>query len=268
MIGVFDSRLGGLTALAELRRLLPDADLLYFGDTARVPYGSRSNAIITRYAQDIINYLLGRGCDRILAACGTVSTVALPALRKNCPVPLSGIVEAACDAACRATKSGRIGVVATAASIRSGVYPREIGARLSGAEVTQNACPLLVPLVEGGFVARNCEITHLAVREYLTPIREAGCDTLLLGCTHYPLIRSTIREVMGEKVRLVNPAYETALELKNLLQKTNMLSTGQQEEEFPYRFYVSDLADEFKEFANSILPYDVEMTKKIDIEKY
>ena len=225
MIGVFDSGLGGLTALAELRRLLPDADLLYFGDTARVPYGSRSNAIITRYAQDIINYLLGRGCDRILAACGTVSTVALPALRKNCPVPLSGIVEAACDAACRATTSGRIGVVATAASIRSGVYPREIGARLSGAEVTQNACPLLVPLVEGGFVARNCEITHLAVREYLTPIREAGCDTLLLGCTHYPILTDIFRDELPGAV-LINAGREAA---RAVAEKTHEHGEGRTE---------------------------------------
>ena len=133
-------------------------------------------------------------------------------------------------------------------------------------EVIGKPCPLFVPLVEEGLF--HDSVTDEIASRYLSSLKEKYIDTLVMGCTHYPLIRSTIREVMGEKVRLVNPAYETALELKNLLQKTNMLSTGQQEEEFPYRFYVSDLADEFKEFANSILPYDVEMTKKIDIEKY
>lgn len=209
MIGVFDSGLGGLTALTELRRLLPDADLLYFGDTARVPYGPRSQTIITRYAQDIIDYLLSRGCSQILAACGTVSTVALPTLRRNCPVPLSGIVEAACDAACAATRNGKIGVLATAASVRSGVYPRELELRMPGAAVTQNACPLLVPLVEGGFVAPDCALAHLAVREYIAPIRDADCDTLLLGCTHYPILSEIFREELPG-ITLINAGREAA----------------------------------------------------------
>ena len=133
-------------------------------------------------------------------------------------------------------------------------------------EVIGKPCPLFVPLVEEGLF--HDSVTDEIASRYLSSLKEKYIDTLVMGCTHYPLLRSTLHRLMGDEVTLVNPAYETALELKNLLQKTNMLSTGQQEEEFPYRFYVSDLADEFKEFANSILPYDVEMTKKIDIEKY
>ena len=267
-IGVFDSGLGGLTTVRELRRLLPEEHIIYFGDTGRVPYGSRGREIIRKYAVQDIRFLRRFDVKIIIAACGTVSSVITPEIVESAGVPFSGVVLPAAQAACAASTNGRIGVIGTAATLRSGAYGRAIRGIRPDAHTFGNACPLFVPLVENGFIQPDNEITIKVAQTYLQPMIENEVDTLILGCTHYPLIRSTIREVMGEKVRLVNPAYETALELKNLLQKTNMLSTGQQEEEFPYRFYVSDLADEFKEFANSILPYDVEMTKKIDIEKY
>ncbi|MBR2453485.1 MAG: glutamate racemase [Clostridia bacterium] len=208
MLGIFDSGLGGLTALTKLTKYAPDADLLYFGDTARVPYGSRSVDTITRYADEIISLLISRGADKILAACGTVSTVALPALKEKYPDRLFGILEPACAAAVKATKNGRIGVITTSASINSGAYEREL-CSLGDVEVTKTACPLLVPLVEGGFVARDCEITRLAVREYLKDIKAAGCDTLLLGCTHYPIIADIISDAL-DGVTLINASDEAA----------------------------------------------------------
>ena len=209
MIGIFDSGLGGLTALTKLRRFAPKADLVYFGDTARVPYGSRSVNTITEYADQIISVLINEGATSILAACGTVSTVALPALKGKYPVPVSGILEPACAAAAKATKNGRIGVIATSASINSGAYMREIGSLLPDAIVTQTACPLFVPLVEGGFIGRDCEITRLAAKHYLEDIKKEGCDTLLLGCAHYPIIADVIGDLLPD-VTLINASEEAA----------------------------------------------------------
>lgn len=209
MIGIFDSGLGGLTALTKLRKFAPDTDLIYFGDTARVPYGSRSDETITKYADDIIRLLIDKGADSILAACGTVSTVALPRLKGKYSVPVSGILEPACAAAAKATKNGRIGVIATSASVNSGAYIREISSLLPGAEVYQTACPLFVPLVEGGFIGRDCEITRLTAKHYLEDIKNAGCDTLLLGCTHYPIIADIIGDTL-EGVTLINASEEAA----------------------------------------------------------
>lgn len=209
MIGIFDSGLGGLTALTKLRKFAPDTDLIYFGDTARVPYGSRSDETITKYADDIIRLLIDKGADSILAACGTVSTVALPRLKGKYSVPVSGILEPACAAAAKATKNGKIGVIATSASVNSGAYIREISSLIPNAEVHQTACPLFVPLVEGGFIGRDCEITRLTAKHYLEDIKKAGCDTLLLGCTHYPIIADIIGDTL-EGVTPINASEEAA----------------------------------------------------------
>ena len=246
-IGVFDSGVGGLTVAREIMRNLPSEKIVYFGDTARVPYGSKSRDTVIRYSRQIIHFLKEQQVKAIVIACNTASAFALDAVQHEQDIPV-------------------LGVIGTVGTVGSGIHEAYLKKLDPEITVIGKACPLFVPLVEEGWL--HDPVTVEVANRYLQELKDKDVDTLILGCTHYPLIRSTIREVMGEKVRLVNPAYETALELKNLLQKTNMLSTGQQEEEFPYRFYVSDLADEFKEFANSILPYDVEMTKKIDIEKY
>ncbi len=209
MIGIFDSGLGGLTALTKLRKFAPETDLIYFGDTARVPYGSRSDETITKYADELIRLLIDKGASSVLAACGTVSTVALPRLKGSYPVPVSGILEPACAAAAKATKNGKIGVIATSASINSDAYIKEINSLIPDAEVFQTACPLFVPLVEGGFIGRDCEITRLTAKHYLTDIKNAGCDTLLLGCTHYPIIADIIRDML-EGVTLINASEEAA----------------------------------------------------------
>ncbi len=215
MIGVFDSGLGGLTALYALRHLLPSADIVYFGDTARVPYGSRSDAVIIRYAAEITEFLQEKGAERILAACGTVSAVALDTLSKSSAVPLTGVLEPACRAAVNSTKNSRIGVIATSASIASGAYDRKLLELMPGCKLTKAAAPLLVPMIENGFVARDCEMTRLAVAHYTECFRKAGIDTLILGCTHYPVIKEIFSDLLPG-VTLINSSVVAAEELASV----------------------------------------------------
>ena len=181
-------------------------------------------------------------------------------------IPIIGVIHAGAKTAVESTRNGRIGVIGTEATIGSGIYTEVMKKMKPGIQVFGKSCPLFVPLVEEGWY--HDPVTEEVARRYLKELQEQEIDTLILGCTHYPLLRSTIRKIMGEEVCLVNPAYETALELKKLLSRLDLASNEVAQEEFPYRFYVSDLAEKFKDFANSILPYNVEKTQKIDIEKY
>lgn len=213
MIGIFDSGLGGLTALKELRELCPECDIVYFGDTGRVPYGTRSKEILYRYADEDIKLLLSKGADRILAACGTISSVALPVLEHNYPVKISGVVKPAAREAAAQTKNKKIGVIGTGATISSAAFSRELKKLDADIEVMEVACPLFVPLVENGFISEECEITALAVREYLSGIRDFGADTLILGCTHFPIIAPHISAFLGDGVTLVSSGSAAAREL-------------------------------------------------------
>ncbi len=213
MIGIFDSGLGGLTALKELRKLHPSCDIVYFGDTGRVPYGTRSKDILLRYADEDIRFLLSKGADRILAACGTVSSVALPSLEANYAIPVSGVVKPAAAEAVSKTKNNIIGVIGTGATISSGAFSREIKALNANANIIEVACPLFVPLVENGFIGRDCEITALAVKEYLTRIKAAGADTLILGCTHFPIISDIISDYLGSEISLINSGSAAARDI-------------------------------------------------------
>ena len=265
-IGVFDSGIGGLTVAREIMRQMPQERIVYFGDTARVPYGSKSKDTVIRYSSQIVHFLREQNVKAIVIACNTASAFALEAVQDKLDIPVLGVIEAGARVAAEETKNKRVGVIGTVGTVGSGIHESYLKRLNPEITVIGKACPLFVPLVEEGWL--HDPVTVEVASRYLQELKDEQVDTLILGCTHYPLIRSTIQEVMGEKVRLVNPAYETALELKSLLTKMDLLSTGEQQAEFPYRFYVSDLADEFKEFANSILPYDVTMTRKIDIEKY
>ena len=265
-VGVFDSGVGGLTVAREIMRNLPAEKIVYFGDTARVPYGSKSKDTVIRYSSQIVHFLREQNVKAIVIACNTASAFALEAVQDKLDIPVLGVIEAGARVAAEETKNKRVGVIGTVGTVGSGIHESYLKRLNPEITVIGKACPLFVPLVEEGWL--HDPVTVEVASRYLQELKDEQVDTLILGCTHYPLIRSTIQEVMGEKVRLVNPAYETALELKSLLTKMDLLSTGEQQAEFPYRFYVSDLADEFKEFANSILPYDVTMTRKIDIEKY
>jgi glutamate racemase len=265
-VGVFDSGVGGLTVAREIMRNLPSEKIVYFGDTARVPYGSKSKDTIIRYSRQIIHFLQEQQVKAIVVACNTASAFALDEVRRDLDIPILGVIQPGAVVAAKETRNKRVGVIGTVGTVDSGIHKKLLQELDPEVTVFGKACPLFVPLVEEGWM--RDPVTYEVARRYLGELQEKEIDTLILGCTHYPLLRSIIHEIMGDNVRLVNPAYETALELGRLLKKLDLQSTGQVQEEFPYRFYVSDLAEKFKSFANSILPYDVEMTQKIDIERW
>ena len=281
-IGVFDSGLGGLTAVRELQRLLPGEDIIYFGDTARVPYGGRSRDTLVRYARQDVAFLRTFDLKAIVIACGTVSTTALDVLTEENDIPIWGVVEPAAEAAARSTKNGLVGLIGTQATIRSGAYERRIAAEAPGVRVLSRACPLFVPLVEEGLF--HDSVTDEIASRYLSSLKEKYIDTLVMGCTHYPLLRSTLHRLMGDEVTLVNPAYETAVELKTLLRDMDLTRSSEDLERFseensrraaagepildPYQFFVSDRAENFTRFAKAILPKEVKDTKQINIEEY
>ena len=248
MIGIFDSGLGGLTALKELRTLCPECDIVYFGDTGRVPYGTRSKKILLRYAEEDIRFLLSKGADRILAACGTISSVALPEIEGNFSVTVTGVVKPAAKKAVAATKNKRIGVIGTGATISSSAFSKEIAKASPDIQVMETACPLFVPLVENGFIEGGCEITRLAVERYLSPIKEFGADTLILGCTHFPIISEHIREFLGDGVTLINSGSTAAYELS--CEAETHTGTGRCD------IYVSDNPANFEAVAKIFLGSD------------
>lgn len=264
-IGVFDSGVGGLTVFREIMRNLPKERIIYFGDTARLPYGSKSQETIIHYSRQIVHFLQEQGVKAIVIACNTASALALDVLEKEIDIPIIGVVKPGARVAARETTGKKVGVIATEATIRSHMY-RELIQKIDGEiQVIGQPCPLFVPLVEEGW--RKDVVTEIVARRYLEPLQKEKIDTLILGCTHYPLLRKLIGEIMGDRVRLVNPAYETSLALKQLLKEKNLLNTQEEQIPHPYSFYVSDAADKFREFANTILPYEVEMTRQMNLEE-
>lgn len=264
-IGIFDSGLGGLTAVKELMHILPDEPIVYFGDTGRVPYGSKSNDTIIKYTKSDIRFLNTFDLKLIIIACGTASTIALPTVEGMLEIPIFGVVGAAAKAAAAATKNKRVGIIGTAGSIRSGAYERLI-AEIDETIFTASApCPLFVPLVENGFTTG--EIAHLAAVHYLSEIKEADVDTLILGCTHYPLLAETIRDVMGKGVTLIDPGRVTAGFVKDYLEENGLLCKEKIDRQ--YRFFVSDCPDDFAELGSRFLRQEIPGgVEKIDIERY
>ena len=265
-VGVFDSGVGGLTVAREIMRQLPNERIVYFGDTARVPYGNKSRETIIKFSRQIVRFLKTQQVKAIVVACNSASAYALEVLEQEADIPIIGVIRSGARAAIDATKNGKIGVIATEATIGSGIYNRYIKENDANAAVLGKACPLFVPLVEEGWLKDS--VTIEVAKRYLEPLLDQDIDTLILGCTHYPLLRSMLKDLVGEQVTLVNPAYETAKELERLLKREHLEHEGEEEEEFPYRFFVSDEEEYFQEFANSILPYDVKMTKQINIEEF
>ncbi|MDD3206514.1 MAG: glutamate racemase [Lachnospiraceae bacterium] len=266
-IGVFDSGVGGLTVVREIMRQIPNEKIIYFGDTARVPYGSKSKEVVTRYSRQIVRFLRTQRVKAIVIACNTASAMALEEIEKEINIPIIGVVRPGAKVAAEVTVNGKIGVIATDATIGSNVYTDYIHQINQNVQVIGKACPLFCPLVEEGLL--KDPVTDEIAMRYLTELIDIDIDTLILGCTHYPLIRSTIGKIMGDKVTLVNPAYETARELKELLTKENMLNevkTGLGTNK--YQFFVSDGAQKFQTFANSILKYGILSAKVINIEEY
>lgn len=265
-IGVFDSGVGGLTVAREIMRQLPQERMVYFGDTARVPYGNKSRETIIRYSRQIIYFLQTRGVKAIVVACNTASAFAVEALRPELTIPIIGVVKPGAKVAAETSRNGRIGVIGTEGTIGSQIYTKTIHEHNPNAEVIGKPCPLLVSLVEEGWL--KDPITMEIAKRYLDAFQQSDIDTLIMGCTHYPLLRSTFRSILGDKVSLVNPAYETAQELKELLREQDLVNDGAKEADgLKYQFYVSDAAEKFKNFANSILPCEIEEAQLIHIEE-
>ena len=266
-IGVFDSGLGGLTAVRQLRRVLPGEDIVYFGDTGRVPYGSRAHDTIVQYARQDIHFLLEQDVKFIIAACGTVSSTFPPEEAAKLPVPYTGVVGAACRAAVAATRNRRVGLIGTAATIRSGSYAAVIRDMMPDAKITARACLLFVPLVENGYVNDGNPVTRLVIAEYLEEVRAAGVDTLILGCTHYPLLKKMIGDFMGDDVTLIDAGKVTAQAAAAALADLDLLSgrTGGG----TARYYVSDTPDNFTQQEQLFLgEYAGGPVERIAIESY
>ncbi|MBQ6696248.1 MAG: glutamate racemase [Lachnospiraceae bacterium] len=266
-IGVFDSGVGGLTVAREIMRQMPNEKIIYFGDTARVPYGNKSKDTVTRYSKQIVRFLRTFDVKTIVVACNTASAYALEELEAETDIPMIGVVKPGAKAVCEVTKNGKIGVIATEATISSRIYNQYITQLNKDVTIYGKACPLFVPLIEEGLW--EDPVTDEIAKRYLTELIDLDIDTLILGCTHYPLIRSTLGRIIGEDVNLVNPAYETAVELKELLQEKGLLNDRHPAlGENQYQFYVSDTAEKFKVFANSIIKYGILSAKTVNIEQY
>lgn len=264
-IGVFDSGIGGLTVVREIIDQIPEEKIVYFGDTARVPYGGKSRETIVRYTRQIIKFLRTKEVKAIVVACNTASAYALETVKKELDIPVIGVVKPGARVAANVTRNGKIGIIGTEATIHSRMYSEFIHTCNSELKVTGKACPLFVPLVEEGLLEDS--ITDEMAGRYLKELKDSDIDTLIMGCTHYPLIAHTIGRIMGEQVTLVNPAYETAREFKELLEKKG-LSSEEKTEQVNHEFYVSDSVEKFRKFADSILSCNTEMISRINIEEY
>jgi glutamate racemase len=251
-IGVFDSGIGGLTVLKELLAHLPGESFVYFGDTARVPYGTKSAETVLRFSRENLRLLLDRGVKSVVVACNTASAEALPLLRGECDVPVIGVIEPGVRAAVEASGSGRIGVIGTAGTIRSGAYQAGIKRLRPEAVVVAKPCPLFVPLAEEGWV--DGEVTELVAREYLGVFADEDIDTLVLGCTHYPLLKPVIGRVMGATVRLVDSAVETAREMKRVIKEESLLGGAGNGE---FSVVLSDTSPAFEELGRRFLGREI-----------
>lgn len=265
-IGVFDSGLGGLTAVKQIRAIMPHENIVYFGDTGRVPYGNRSVETIRRYAAQDANFLLSNNVKMVIAACGTVSSTAR-SLGEKLPVPFTGVITPTAKAAVNATKNGRIGVIGTKATVTSCAYMNEIKRINGDLQVFQQDCPLFVPLVEEGFISPDDPITKLTVERYLRVLKEKEVDTIILGCTHYPILKAAIGEYVGMDVKLIDSGKETAIYAKQILEEHRLLNESQEDGEC--KFFVSDRTEGFSNIASIFLHSNiVENVSRVDIQNY
>ena len=259
-IGIFDSGVGGLTVMSEVAKLLPGEDIIYFGDTARVPYGSKSKEAVSRFSQEICEFLLKKKVKLIIVACNTASAFALDKLQKL-PVPVLGVIAPGAMAALEGTKNNRIGVIGTHGTIQSGSYIKAIKKLNSRVNVFSNACPLFVPLVEEGWLTKPA--TYEIAKEYIAPLKAKKIDSLVLGCTHYPLLKKVIGDVAGKGVKLIDSASATAVCAKDILKEKNMLSTKKRGS---YKFFVSDAPEKFKSVGEKFLGRRIQPVTKVTFE--
>lgn len=260
-VGVFDSGIGGLTVVRELMRQLPDERIIYFGDTARVPYGPKSPDTVRRYAREIATWLQHQGVKAIVVACNTATAHALETLTQEFEFPIIGVVEPGARAAVRASHGGAIGVIGTAGTIGSGAYERAIRTLSPQARIAARACPLFVPLVEEGWLDRDA--TRLIADEYLVPLRQEHVDTLVLGCTHYPLLKPLIADVMGSAVELIDSAHETAAETARVLDARGLRAHNRLT--CPHRFVASDAPEQFLRMGQRFLGTAIDRVETVTL---
>ncbi|MBA3274043.1 MAG: glutamate racemase [Chthoniobacterales bacterium] len=252
-IGVFDSGIGGLTVVSALRRLLPNESIYYIGDTARVPYGGKSASTVQRYSLEIAALLLAENAKTIIVACNTASALALPLLQERLAVGVTGVIAPGADAAAAATRNGHVGVIGTRATIKSGAYERALRELNSAVRVTARACPLLVPLIEEGWL--ESEVTDKILLGYLDPVLQDGIDTLVLGCTHYPLLRPAIARLLGDSITLVDAAENCANAVRKLLAREQLSAAAG--EEGKLQVALTDPPDSFLQIADQALQLDL-----------
>jgi len=263
-IGIFDSGVGGLTVTSEILKQLPDEDIIYFGDVGRTPYGGRSKEIIIDFARQDVKFLLEHNVKIIVIACNSAASVALETLRKEFEIPILGVIDPGARAAIKYTQNQRIGIIGTKATIGSDSYARAIHEINNDIKVFSLACPLFVPLAEEGYIDK--EASRLIALDYLNSLSDVDIDTLVLGCTHYPLLKNVIGSVMGAEVRLVDSAEETAAEVKRSLLEMNLLRESNNKA--IHKFYVSDVPDKFTQIAERFLGRSIDNITRIDITRY
>ena len=263
-IGIFDSGVGGLTVLKEIFKVLPQEDTIYLGDTARVPYGTKSPETVTRYAHEITSFLVERDIKLLVAACNTASAVSLESLKDRFAIPIVGVIEPGARRAAAVTRSGKVGVIGTEGTIKSSAYSKAIKRINPGIEVLTMACPLFVPLAEEGWV--DNEVTRLTAQTYLQGLKNAGVDTLVLGCTHYPILKGIIGEVMGTDVTLVDSAEETARTVTEILGSSNLLRPAS--EKGNRHYFVTDVPAGFIRVGNRFLGGKLGDVHQISLEGY
>jgi glutamate racemase len=264
-IGVFDSGLGGLTVFKEISNLLPSESLIYFGDNGRAPYGTKSRETVIKYTLQDIRFLLSHDIKMIVIACNTMSAY-YDIVKQNHDMPVIEVIRAGAAAAVAETKNMKVGVIGTPATISSCAYQKAINRLNDKIEIYQKACPLFVPLAEEGQEWWESDITFKIAREYLEPLKQTSVDTLVLGCTHYPLLKNIISRIMGDEVKLVSSALEVARVVKQTILDNNIQRDPEYRPE--YRYYTSDSVEKFEPLCSAILERMVTTAEKVDIEKY
>lgn len=260
-IGVFDSGIGGLTVVKELIRNLSGEDIIYLGDTARVPYGTKSKRTVIAYSHSNSEFLISKGVKLLVVACNTASSVSIPSLRSEFDIPVIGVIEPGAKKAVSVTKTGKIGVIGTPSTINSGAYKTAIENLNPDIEVISKACPLFVPLADEGWV--EGEIIESIAEKYLSTIKETGIDVLVLGCTHYPLLKNTIQKIVGGEITLVDSAEETSKQIKEILNKKDLLNENSSQSK--REFYLTDVSDTFISVAGRFLGEKINKIEMVDI---
>ena len=263
-IGVFDSGLGGLTVLKEMMDMLPNENIIYFGDTARVPYGPRTEEEVRKFTFQAINFFISKNVKAVVIACNTATARALDEAQKRYDIPIIGVIEAGAKTAIKHTKNKTIGVIGTEGTIDSRAYNVELNRLDSDVKVVSKACPLFVPIVEDGWA--NTMISYYTVNKYLDELKTSSIDTLVLGCTHYPHLQKEIGEVMGEDVILINPAKETVMTLRNLLEEKKMNRIA--ENKGKCKYYSSNSPSRFAKVASEIMKQTIDDMNEVEIESY